>query len=249
MIKFFRKIRQKLLVENRFNKYLIYAIGEIVLVVIGILIALQINNWNERKKDRDFEIKMLKELKVALVNDFGHYIRMTQRVRRADSSAVKLIQYYHNKVSLHDSMYPILRILRTGIQWQQNYGPYQGIKSAGINKISNDSLRQSLVNFYDFNYPKDLELLKWYDKDYDRQLDRFHSFRNEPYTRLNSKDSIIVIREYSEDILENPDFLLLLRDFKFRTTRTMASLNNTIEDIRELLVQLNEELENSNPSD
>ena len=52
MIKFFRKIRQKLLTENKFSKYLIYAIGEIVLVVIGILIALaSINNWNDRKKD------------------------------------------------------------------------------------------------------------------------------------------------------------------------------------------------------
>ena len=50
MIKFFRRIRQKLLSENRFSKYLIYAIGEIVLVVIGILIALQINNWNEKRK-------------------------------------------------------------------------------------------------------------------------------------------------------------------------------------------------------
>jgi tetratricopeptide (TPR) repeat protein len=50
MIKFFRRIRQNLLTENKFNKYLIYAIGEIILVVIGILIALQINNWNENKK-------------------------------------------------------------------------------------------------------------------------------------------------------------------------------------------------------
>ena len=52
MIKFFRKIRQKLLSENKFSKYLIYALGEIVLVVIGILIALQINNWNEAKKNQ-----------------------------------------------------------------------------------------------------------------------------------------------------------------------------------------------------
>jgi len=50
MIKFFRKIRQNLLSESKFSQYLIYAIGEIVLVVIGILIALQINNWNEEKK-------------------------------------------------------------------------------------------------------------------------------------------------------------------------------------------------------
>jgi len=50
MIKFFRRFRQQLLSENKFSKYFLYAIGEIVLVVIGILIALQINNWNENKK-------------------------------------------------------------------------------------------------------------------------------------------------------------------------------------------------------
>jgi len=49
MIKFFRKIRQKLLAENRFSKYLLYAIGEIILVIVGILLALQINNWNENR--------------------------------------------------------------------------------------------------------------------------------------------------------------------------------------------------------
>ena len=51
MIKLFRKIRQKMLTENKFSKYLLYAIGEIILVVIGILIALQINNWNEEQKE------------------------------------------------------------------------------------------------------------------------------------------------------------------------------------------------------
>ena len=50
MIKFFRKIRRKLLTENKISKYLLYAIGEIILVVIGILIALQVNNWNEDRK-------------------------------------------------------------------------------------------------------------------------------------------------------------------------------------------------------
>ena len=49
MIKLFRKIRQKTLTENKFGKYLTYAIGEIILVVIGILIALSINNWNEEE--------------------------------------------------------------------------------------------------------------------------------------------------------------------------------------------------------
>ena len=62
MIKFFRKIRQGLLTEKKFSKYLLYAIGEIILVVVGILIALSINNWNEEKKLIDREIGYLNEL-------------------------------------------------------------------------------------------------------------------------------------------------------------------------------------------
>jgi hypothetical protein len=69
MIKFFRKIRQKLLSENKFSKYLIYAIGEIILVVIGILIALSINNWNEEKAN-EVKIKTtLKQIQADLLND------------------------------------------------------------------------------------------------------------------------------------------------------------------------------------
>ena len=55
MIKFFRHIRKSLLMENKTGKYLKYAIGEIILVVIGILIALSINNWNEERKNRILE--------------------------------------------------------------------------------------------------------------------------------------------------------------------------------------------------
>ncbi|WP_245963005.1 DUF6090 family protein, partial [Ulvibacter antarcticus] len=59
MIKFFRKIRQKMLTENKFSKYLIYAIGEIALVVIGILIALSLNNWNQKKSERNSETQYI----------------------------------------------------------------------------------------------------------------------------------------------------------------------------------------------
>ncbi len=70
MIKFFRKIRQKLLTENKFSKYLLYAVGEVLLVVIGILIALQINNRNENKILRK-EIKLnLENLTTAIKKDY-----------------------------------------------------------------------------------------------------------------------------------------------------------------------------------
>ena len=63
MIKLFRKIRQNLIMENKTSKYFKYAIGEIVLVVIGILIALQINNWNENRKLQQREVQILNEIK------------------------------------------------------------------------------------------------------------------------------------------------------------------------------------------
>ena len=68
MIKFFRQIRQNLLMENKTGKYFKYAVGEIILVVIGILIALQINNWNENRKNRiaeaDYYCRILEDLEL-----------------------------------------------------------------------------------------------------------------------------------------------------------------------------------------
>ncbi len=69
MIKFFRKIRQQILTENKFSKYLIYAVGEIVLVVIGILIALQVNNWKNEINDSKTEHITLMQLKTDFENN------------------------------------------------------------------------------------------------------------------------------------------------------------------------------------
>ena len=69
MIKFFRKIRRRLLTENKFSKYLIYAIGEIVLVVIGILIALSINNKNDDFIKRKAEKNFYRNIKQQLLGD------------------------------------------------------------------------------------------------------------------------------------------------------------------------------------
>ena len=84
MIKFFRRIRQQLLTENKFSKYLIYAIGEIILVMIGILLALQVNNWNENRKldnrRQEYYGQLLDDLNSDIIfaqntiEDFGNYI-------------------------------------------------------------------------------------------------------------------------------------------------------------------------------
>ncbi|MCX2718460.1 DUF6090 family protein [Lentiprolixibacter aurantiacus] len=73
MLRFFRQIRQRLLADNKLSKYLLYAIGEIFLVVIGILIALQVNNWNEERKEFRQALSLLGNLKDELQQDSLHF--------------------------------------------------------------------------------------------------------------------------------------------------------------------------------
>jgi len=82
MLKFFRKIRQQQLSQNQFSKYLFYALGEILLVVIGILIALQINNWNEEQKNRSKEQQYLAALKLEIATNIN---RLNQEIERNDN--------------------------------------------------------------------------------------------------------------------------------------------------------------------
>lgn len=84
MIQFFRRIRQNLLRENRISKYLLYATGEIVLVVIGILIALQINNWNEERLALIREKEYIRSIYQDLKND----------IRKIDADRKKLENQY-----------------------------------------------------------------------------------------------------------------------------------------------------------
>ena len=78
MIKFFRRIRHRLLNEGKLARYFMYAIGEIILVVIGILIALQVNNWNVKRIDRTYEAQILKQLKTEYQINLDQLIEKNQ---------------------------------------------------------------------------------------------------------------------------------------------------------------------------
>ncbi len=92
MIKFFRHIRKRLLTENKFSKYLLYAIGEIVLVVIGILIALSINNWNETRKYLKIEIRYLNALKSEFAQNLVLANESIENYKNMKSSSEKLLK-------------------------------------------------------------------------------------------------------------------------------------------------------------
>jgi hypothetical protein len=97
MIKFFRRIRQKLLSENNFSRYLLYAVGEIVLVVIGILIALQINNWNQERLETIEERKILKNLAIDFANNKLLLDSVFRETQGGIESGLNILDYTGNK--------------------------------------------------------------------------------------------------------------------------------------------------------
>ena len=150
MIKFFRHIRKSLLEQNKMGKYFKYAIGEILLVVIGILIALQINNWNEYRKERIEESVYLRNLRddirsqIQLLNVYIDY----EEIIISDSNDI--IAHYQNNNGFYnmDSIYPKLSALTT--RWtfsNANETLRQMINSNQINIIQNTELKESLISF------------------------------------------------------------------------------------------------------
>lgn len=93
MIKFSRKIRQRLLSENRFSKYLLYAIGEIILVVIGILIAFQIDSWNQNKQNRKQEQQILSQLLKEYTSNLNQLNKKIDLRNETLKSSFKLLEY------------------------------------------------------------------------------------------------------------------------------------------------------------
>ncbi len=148
MIKFFRKIRKKLAAENKPMKYLRYAIGEILLVVVGILIALQINNWNENRKERLTEIKYLKNLRYDLQNDSTDLIEFISIRLGQTNAAQKLLT--HAKLNQFDDVYKLDSLYVTLAMWWEyvpNNNTFEELRSSGnLQLLKNDTIRNLLLD-------------------------------------------------------------------------------------------------------
>jgi len=145
MIKFFRKIRQNLLSEGNTGKYLKYAIGEIVLVVIGILIALQINNWNENRKTINTQEKYLILLKKETDANRDELNRVFTRVDSTFKAQKYLIS---NLMTLSEIELDSVLQLAIGPQTRINFenSVLSELKTTGqLKNITNDELRKYLV--------------------------------------------------------------------------------------------------------
>ena len=151
MIKFFRKIRQNLLMENKTGKYFKYAIGEIVLVVIGILIALQINNWNESRKKEHVEKQVLKSLFQEIEKDR----MMLKEIYYQYQRDLRKLTYFRNLIWKEEhSMEDALSLNEfEGLAFRDvnpNRITYDEMISTGkIYYLSNQALVNEIINYYE----------------------------------------------------------------------------------------------------
>lgn len=135
-----------MLTENKFSKYLIYAIGEIILVVVGILIALQINNSNDQRIEKTREIKYLTNIKIDLNKDIeslDYNIAFREKKSRGTQKIIKQI----NGMPIEDLTEATYNVVNT--LYQEKFQPsnvtYNDLVSSGnMNLISNDSIKIDL---------------------------------------------------------------------------------------------------------
>lgn len=155
MISFLRRIRLYLLSENRFSTYLLYATGEIVLLVIGILIALQINNWNEDRLSAQQEIVILREIHQDLVGDIENQINPCIEYYAGASESFEFLRsnFYESSAvvsddSIRENYFNVL------LPWylSLNSASFENLISTGTDLISNDSLRRDITSFYGYRY-------------------------------------------------------------------------------------------------
>jgi hypothetical protein len=138
--------------KNKTGKYLKYAIGEIVLVVIGILIALSINNWKEGQKADEFEYKILNEIYISLLENIEIVDRSINFHEMGKTSCQIILDHFKDNLKYHDSIE--LHFSRS-LFWYKvsaDYSAYETAKSYGLHIIENDSIRNLLSDIYEGDF-------------------------------------------------------------------------------------------------
>jgi len=142
-----------MLTENKFSKYLLYAIGEIILVVIGILIALQINTWNENRKSKKDERYVLTEVLKNLEEDAMLVDAIIKKRQKAKAAVIALQKSMKSETKDSDSLQFYLVDLLTFERYYPINNAFEILKSKGL-QLSNNELTSKISRYYDYEQPQ-----------------------------------------------------------------------------------------------
>ena len=149
MLHFFRKIRRELLTESKFFRYLKYGIGEIILVVIGILIAIQVDNWNEERINHTRETAILKELRDDLLQTEDRFQNWIDGMEDIISSKKAIIKTIDENLIWNDTLQPHLNNFSWLVPIKISTSSYLTLQDWGLSNISNESLRRDITYIFE----------------------------------------------------------------------------------------------------
>ena len=239
MIPFFRKIRKKMADDNRPVKYARYAIGEIILVVIGILIALQINTWNADKKARELEYLTLIELKKNIDTDLKEMGRLKVLMERRVLSMQLVLDELASDRTYQDSI--AVHFGRAMVYDDMGFhkGIYESIKFSGGQLINDNNLRFEINNFYDY-YVTDMEgaFIELRDDFYNYML----TFLREEFKYYESIEPRAIPIDF-ESMKQNQNFKLSLGVFMDLQKMSMRKMDKTVKASSDLLTKINQRLD------
>lgn len=240
MIKFFRRIRQHLISESKFSKYLFYAFGEIILVVIGILIALQINNWNENRKLQNEELSLLEEVKGNLETTSENFILDSLYNFNTVRLYKKINYYVDNNLPYNqelDSAFAALTL------WTSPFATsiaYKSLQNKGLDIIKNKSIKNHLIDLYDVKITSltvDIDQAEWALNE-----SIVMPFFSKNIRRLN-KISLNSARPNDFELLKNNDeFINILSMLIRQRKKGLEYYKNTISAIDNLIREIDDEL-------
>lgn len=257
MIKFFRKIRYNLMETGKTGKYFKYAIGEIVLVVIGILIALQINNWNENRLNNKEEKVLLLSVKKDFLNAISEFEALNKIRTRIIESTKKVTNLDPTKFST-DSLHKIFILTLQSPTFNNKAGSLNVLLTSGkINLISNYQLKESLIQ-----WPGDIEDMvedelsadKIYHEVFIKFIheylsfnDLFQYFETQALLRfekikMESISSNSIIKSDYESLLKNKKFINTMQFRAFAYMITNKETESLIKKAKEIIKTIDKEL-------
>ncbi len=223
--------------EGNLKKYLVYAIGEILLVMIGILLALQVNNWNDGRNKLKLEESLLTEMLTNLNQDLSDLEDNLTICKRFLNSNTIVLTQLDEQVPYHDSLEYYYGNLWGNTLFIKNTSAFENLESFGFNIISNDSLRKEITNLYSakYNYLAQVETL---DNKY--QFDQL-----QPELRKHVRMDALWNKAYPIDpqkLMKNHEFKEVIR-FNITTRQFVINIYNGIKsDIDKLINLIKKEL-------
>lgn len=247
MIKFFRNIRKNLLNEGKTTKYFKYAVGEIILVVIGILIALQINNWNQNRIAKNQELDILKALVIGLKKDREDLKYNANSLTISLASANTIIKAIENDEPYRDSIADHFGIAMLPVKFVYSTSAFETLKSKGIDLIKNNDIRNNIIEVYDSRYNFFITQENRNEDELYRGLEDIFSSRFEESFNIDLNESNYKPQLKPldfENLKNDQEFLYFFKSFKNRTEIVLKyHYANLTEKVSQLINKLNQEIE------